>query len=254
MQLCYKVTIKRHSSPKHFPEVTERKECFQQNALDKLRFSDTDSKQVWQSFFLLKLKTITTCFEHGSFHNNLKDNVYGQVYSYKCCRLLPIQESAIEFFVGIISPPKILRNCPWQSHSFNITQDISLHPRTLLNPVTDDSMKVFKYLRQKLQEISEKRMQQSSLLIQLHEYSPQPTTGLKTVSQIHSGSAQKGKNILKLRKFQNNLCDTVPFSLTLLPCSPETLASANTDFKKVFPLSVLKQIFARKRTIMKSFD
>ena len=39
--------------------------------------------------FLRKLKTITLCFEHDIFHNNLKDNVYGQVYSYKYCRLLP---------------------------------------------------------------------------------------------------------------------------------------------------------------------
>ena len=28
-------------------------------------------------------------FEHDIFHNNLKDNVYGQVYSYKYCKLLP---------------------------------------------------------------------------------------------------------------------------------------------------------------------
>ena len=38
--------------------------------------------------FLLKLKTITACFEHDIFHNNLKDNVYGQVCFYKYCRLV----------------------------------------------------------------------------------------------------------------------------------------------------------------------
>ena len=37
---------------------------------------------------LLKLKTIAACFEHDIFCSNLKDNVYGQVYSYKYCRLL----------------------------------------------------------------------------------------------------------------------------------------------------------------------
>ena len=36
---------------------------------------------------------------------------------------------------------------------------------------------------------------------------------------------------LKFRKFQKNLCRTVPFSLTLQSCSPEFLTSAKTDCK-----------------------
>ena len=65
------------------------------------------------------------------FHNKLKDNIYGQVYSRKYCRLLTIQESITDIFVGIISPPKISRSCPWWSQYliiFNITQDYSLQP------------------------------------------------------------------------------------------------------------------------------
>ena len=58
------------------------------------------------------------------------------------------------------------------------------------------------------------------------------TAYYQTALQIHSGSAQKGKNILKFQKFQKHICETVPFFLTLLPCSPEFLTSANTGFKK----------------------
>ena len=55
-----------------------------------------------------------------------------------------------------------------------------------------------------------------------------------TALQIHSGSARKRKYVLKFRKFQKKLCETVPFYLTLQPCSPEFLTSANTDSKKKF--------------------
>ena len=50
--------------------------------------------------------------------------------------------------------------------------------------------------------------------------------------QIHSGSAQKGKDILKFQKFQKSLCGTIPFSPTLQSCSPEFLSSVSTDSKK----------------------
>ena len=54
----------------------------------------------------------------------------------------------------------------------------------------------------------------------------------QTVLQIHSGCARKGKDILKFRKFQKHLCETVPFFLTLQRCSPEFLTSANTCSNK----------------------
>ena len=74
-----KFAIKRYSNI--FLEFTKRREHLQSNALDKLRFSNSDS-------LLLKLKTIPSCFELDIFHNNLKDNVYGQVFSYKYFSLL----------------------------------------------------------------------------------------------------------------------------------------------------------------------
>ena len=48
---------------------------------------------------LLKLKIITTCFEQYIFHNNLKNNVYGQICSQKYCLLLPKQENSSQTFL-----------------------------------------------------------------------------------------------------------------------------------------------------------
>ena len=49
---------------------------------------------------------------------------------------------------------------------------------------------------------------------------------------MHFENAQIGKGVLKFRKFQKNLCESVPFYLTLQPCSPEFLTSANAGSKK----------------------
>ena len=106
--------IKRDSSLKIFLEVTKGIDLLQQNTLDKLRFLPAPIRSS-ERVLLLNLKTISTCFEHDIFHNNLKNNVYGQVFSYKYYRLLPKQESITDFFVGITSPPKISRNCHWWS-------------------------------------------------------------------------------------------------------------------------------------------
>ena len=97
-----------------FLDITKAVESQQKNALDKFRFSDSDSEQIWS--LLLKLKTISTCFEHDSFHNSLKDNIYEQFYIKKYSRLLPKKESITNFFVGIILQPKMPRNYPWWSH------------------------------------------------------------------------------------------------------------------------------------------
>ena len=104
------------SDPKNFLEVAKGRERLQQNALVKLRFSNSDRASLLIESFLLKLNTITLCFEHDIFHNNLKDKVYGQVYSYQYCRLLPKKESITNFLVGIVLPLKISTNCPWWSH------------------------------------------------------------------------------------------------------------------------------------------
>ena len=85
-----KFAIKRDSSPKIFLEVTKGIDLLQQNAvLTNSVYHIPIPSRSSERVLLLKLKTITTCFEDDIFHNNLKDKVYGQVYSYKYCRLLP---------------------------------------------------------------------------------------------------------------------------------------------------------------------
>ena len=89
----------------------------------------------------------------------------------------------------------------------------------------------------------------------------QSTAYCRTVLQIHSTSAQKGKNVLKFQKFQKILesvfaevrnsglqgCSvsekgivshTIPFSLTLQHCSPESLRQQIQALRKMFLLSV----------------
>ena len=52
------------------------------------------------------------------------------------------------------------------------------------------------------------------------------------------------------------VCETDPFSLMLQPCNPDFLTSANTEFKKNASFWVFCNTwkFARKRSIIKSFD
>ena len=50
---------------------------------------------------------MTTCFKHGIFHNNLKGNIYGQVYSYTNSSLLPEQESITAILSGLFYSPKL---------------------------------------------------------------------------------------------------------------------------------------------------
>ena len=58
------------------------------------------------------------------------------------------------------------------------------------------------------------------------------TSYYQAAPQIHSGSDQNGKDILKFQKFQKHLCKTVPFFPNATVLSPEFLTSANTDSKK----------------------
>ena len=153
------------------------------------------------------------CFEYDVFHNDLNDNVWKQVYSQKYCRLLPTQEFMADFSVGINSSPKIPKNCPQQSYFLAIAQDYSLQSRTLLNFVTNDFLKTYRNSSTKnFEKYPEKGMQLSFLLTQLHEYSLQPTIGLKTPLQMHSGSSQKREGVLNFQKFQKNLFKTIRIS------------------------------------------
>ena len=97
-------------------------------------------KRLWY----FQLNSINTCFKH-IFRYDLKDNVYGQVYGL----FLEILQVATRIrihrrlFVGMISSPNISRNFLWWSHFLIKTQDYSLQPRTILNSITDNFMKVF---------------------------------------------------------------------------------------------------------------
>ena len=74
LQVCYKKRLKI------FSWNCQRNRTPLGKRLSQTPFSRFQSKTSNSLFFL---KTITTCFEHDIFHNNPKDNVYGQVYSYK---------------------------------------------------------------------------------------------------------------------------------------------------------------------------
>ena len=102
---------------------------------------------------------------------------------------------------------------------FDITQDYSLQPMTLLNSFTDDFIRVFIQLHQKLWKIVRKTYVLEFPFERVARI--QSTAYYRNILQIHSGSAQKGKDVLKFQKFQKNICEFVPFSLTLQPCSPE---------------------------------
>ena len=82
--------------------------------------------------------------------------------------------------------------------------------------------------------------------MELHEYSLQPTTGLH-YDTFWKCSESKGSS--KISKIPKSICKTVPFSLTLQPCSPELSISANIDSKKNSSF-VYSEIVAKERSIM----
>ena len=74
--------------------------------------------------------------------------------------------------------------------------------------------------------------------MKLHNYSLQPTTGLKPPLQILSGSVQKGKDVLKFPKLQKPLQNCLFFSNA--KGSLEFPASTKQTPRKRLPVSVLK--------------
>ena len=71
--------MEKGSSPKNFLEITKRIEHLQQKHLRQTLFLRLQLRTSLVieliEYFLLYLNTITTCFEHDIFHNNLKGNV-----------------------------------------------------------------------------------------------------------------------------------------------------------------------------------
>ena len=74
------------------------------------------------------------------FHNDLKDNIYGQVYSKK--RWYQNRNSSQTFLWDNFTYKNFKKLFLVES-LFNITQDYSLQSKTILKSVTDDFMMVF---------------------------------------------------------------------------------------------------------------
>lgn len=53
---------------------------FGKTPLKRLRFRSPTLSKYGDSDFLLKLNTISACFKQDIFHNNLNNNVYGQIH------------------------------------------------------------------------------------------------------------------------------------------------------------------------------
>ena len=85
-----------------------------------------------------------------------------------------------------------------------------------------------------------KHIKGSPRLINLNDYTSQPTNGLKTPLQILSGKAQKEKGVANFQKFENKLHNVVP--LSSLSCNQEfRIPDFNKNpTRKMFPVSVRK--------------
>ena len=178
--------------------------------------------------FLLKLKTTTTCFEHDIFHNNLKDNIKTNLF-------LQILQVATK--IGIYH--RLFCGDNFTSKNFNklsLVESLLIYDGTIVYspklyqiPSKMISWGRFEIIAPKILGICQKSVCGG---VPIRVAQIKSTAYYRTALQMHSGSAQKGKYILKFWKFQKHLCKTVPFFLTLQPCSPEFLNSAITGSKK----------------------
>lgn len=135
--------------------------------------------------FLLKLKTITTCFKHDISHSKLKDNAVDK----------PIHRNVVgcRLFCGDNFIFKNFKKCSLVESFLIKTQGYSMQPRTLLNSVTNDFMRVFlNSCTENFRKHPEKHRWWSSLLIQLHKYSLQPAIGKKSIKLFWRCSEWKG--------------------------------------------------------------
>ena len=130
---------------------------------------------------------------------------------------------------------------------FNVRQDYSLQPRTLLNSITDDFIRMFwNSCTKNFERLSEKPMQRSSLLIDFHEYSLQPTTGLQ-----YRYILEVLRNQRMFENFQNCLFFSNATALESRICDFIKYRLQGKCFLWVFWNSWK---FDRERSIMKSFD
>ena len=122
--------------------------------------------------FLLKLKTITTCFKHDISHSKLKDTAVDKSIHRNVvgCRLFCGDNFIFKNFTKFSLVESFLIK----------TQGCSMQPRTLLNSVTNDFMRVFlNSCTENFRKHPEKRRYWSYLLLQLHKYNLQLAIGKK---------------------------------------------------------------------------
>ena len=128
--------------------------------------------------FLLKLKTITTCFELCFSQLPERQRLWTSLF-------LQMLQVAIKIrihymlFCGYIFTFKNFIELFLAESLFNINEDYNPQPRTLLSFITDNFMRVFRNrCTENFAKLSAKRIWWSSILIELDEYGLQPTTGL----------------------------------------------------------------------------
>ena len=86
---------------------------------------------------------MTMCFKHGIFFTITCMTTYMDKSVLKTIVVCYQNKIHHRYFAGIIPFPKTSRKCFWWSRFLIKTQDYSLLPRTLLNYVTYDFMRVF---------------------------------------------------------------------------------------------------------------
>ena len=176
----------------------------------------------WESF-LLKLKTITTSFEHNVFHSNLKQNIKGKSILTNISDCYQNRNSSQTFRGDNIT-----------SKSFNklflikslLIQEMTIiyRPELYYTPLQMILWGCFERAAPKFLGNCKKNVC-GGVLFRVARI--KSTAYYQTALQIHSASVQKGKDILQFWKFQQHLCETIPFY-----SNATALISANKDSKK----------------------
>ena len=127
-------------------------------------------------------------------------------------------EILLIYFCGDNLTYKNLKKLSIVEWLFNIRKNYSLQPITLLDSVTDNSMRVFwNSCAENFGKLSEKRIVEFSFN---RVGRIQAAVHYENALQMHSKNSQKRKNVLKFQKSKKNFFETVPFSLMLQSRSP----------------------------------
>ena len=131
----------------------------------------------------------------------------------------------IFFGGGIISPPKISRNYLWWSGFLNEIRTAVYRPELYKTRLHAISLGCFEIAAPKSLENCQKNVWVEFPFNRVSQI--QSTAYCRTVLQIHSTSAQKGKNVLKFQKIAY-----YPFFTNATALQSRISASANTGSKK----------------------